>query len=231
MASTAIQAFKRTVTVQWPADQQAAGKALLLKTARDGHARIMREQGNPQYEAYANRPGNSNLDSVVLPGPIVYNYSSLRSLVETALDELRKASPVRSGGYVQSFVLFVNGLPVDTLPQTIKLSDEIMIVNVAPYARKIEIGKTESGRPFVIQVPDRVVERTAKQVLIPRYRNVAKIEFYYVTIPDAYKLRQNNPARHWLANKQRWYHEPKQRADRARGAAVRSPAIVISRLT
>lgn len=231
MASAAIQAFRRTVTVGWPQAMDAEAKANLLKVARQGHAEIMAAQGNPAFEAYANRPGNANLDSVVLPGPIVYTYNNLRQMVEFALDQLRRASPVESGDYVRSHTLFVNGIAVAALPVDLKPSDELMIVNPVPYARRLEIGKTESGRDFLISVPNRIYERIAKTVLTPRYRNVAKISFAYVTVSDAYRYKQDNKARSWLANKGRWYVSPKQRPDRARGAVVQSPAIIISPLT
>lgn len=231
MASAASQAIRRTVTAVWPKHQEAGAKAHLLRVARDGHAGIMRRQGNPAFEAYANRPGNTNLESVVLPGPIVYTYSTIRSVVEAALDALERASPVDSGDYARSHTVFVNGVAVDVLPASIKPSDEVMIVNPMPYARRLEIGKTESGRDFLISVPNRIYERVAKNVLIPRYRNSAKITFTYVTVPEAYRYKRDNAARSWLANKKRWYVRPKQRQDRVKGAVVQSPAILISQLS
>lgn len=231
MASASILAFKRTVTVDWPKQANADAKKRLIDVARQGHVEILRRQGNPSFEVYANRPGNSNIESVVLPGPIVYTYSNLRQLIDFALDALRKASPVKSGDYVRSHTLFVNGVSVAALPADLKPSDEIMIVNPIPYARKLEIGKTKSGRDFLVSVPNKIYERVAKNMLIPRYRNVAKIEFAYVTVPDAYRYKANNAKRNWLANKGRWYVQPRQHKDRVKGAVVQAPAIVISPLT
>ena len=48
-----------------------------------------------------------------------------------------------------------------TDPVAPPLASEYVFLNTVPYARKIEIGKTESGRDFVIQVPNRIYERTA----------------------------------------------------------------------
>lgn len=234
MASQALQAFRRTITVDWPKSADVDAKTLLVKTARQGHANIMaaaQARGvTPTFEAYANTPGNTRLESVVLPGPIVYNYRYLRDLVQVALDELRRASPVVSSDYVRSHTVYVNGVQVDVLPTTIGAGDEIFISNPVPYARRIEIGKTEAGRDFVLQVPNRIYERVAKNILIPRFRNVAKISFSYITPPESYRYKKDNAARSWLAKKQRWYVQPKQRADRAKGAVVRSPAIIISSL-
>ena len=50
------------------------------------------------------------------------------------------------------------GDPGETIPP----ADEYVFINPVPYARRIEVGKTKSGRPFLIQVPNKIYERTAK---------------------------------------------------------------------
>ncbi|MFA7308262.1 MAG: hypothetical protein WC026_16505 [Hyphomicrobium sp.] len=226
---TPIQSFRRIVAVDWPKQAAADAKERLLQVARQGHADIMARQGNPQFDAYANRPGNRALETVILPGPIIYTYSNLKALVEFALDELRKTSPVISGDYVRSHQLFVNGAAVDALPADLKPSDELMIANLVPYARKIEVGKTKSGRAFVIQVQPRIYERVGK-ALQARYKNVARITVEFVTIPNNYRLKADQKKRSWLANKGRWHTSSRQYADRAAGSVVTAPAIVIAPL-
>ena len=75
----------RRVTIDWPQKSERDARALLIRTARTGHQQIMRDAKakgyEPYWEAYANSPGNSNLESVVLPGPIVYNYRYLSNLI------------------------------------------------------------------------------------------------------------------------------------------------------
>lgn len=189
MVSRALQAIRRVVTVEWPKKAEAGARAHLLRTARAGHLRIMADaaaQGQvPTWEAYANTPGNKNLESVKLPGPIVYRYRYFSDIVRVALDALERASPVISGDYVRSHTVYINGAATETLPNRLRLGDTVMIANPVPYARKIEIGKTKAGRAFVIQVPNRIYERVAKTVLVPLYRNVAKVTFTYVTLPGA----------------------------------------------
>lgn len=231
MASAALQAFRQVVTVAWPKRMDAEAKTFLLKTARDGHAGIMARQGHPAFEVYANRPGNSNIDSVVLPGPIVYTYSNVRELVDFALDELRKASPVEEGDYARAHTIFVNGVPVATLPQDIKPSDEIMLANPVPYARRLEIGKTKSGRSFVLQVPDRIYERVAKRKLIPRYRNVASIAFGYRELPEAYVTRAGLASHYGTKEFSRNTNARVMRKRRQKaGSKVQSPVIIIKAL-
>lgn len=218
MSRESLQAFKQTVTVQWPKKQEADAKALLIRVARDGHQRIIAKQGASAFEAYANRPGNP-VDSVVLPGPIVYKYRFLREVVTFTLDALRKASPVNSGTYASSHTIYVNGIPVETVPLDLKTTDEVFIANPVAYSRRLEIGKTESGRAFVLQVEPRIYERTLKSVLIPKYRNAAKMSFGYVLVPGGHvvkgKLKSHYIAKGGARRKRR------QRV----GEAVRSPAI------
>ena len=126
------QLIRRIVTVEWPKEAQDDAKALLIRVAREGHARIMAEgaaQGlQPYWEAYANTPGNTNLESVILPGPIVYNYRYLLDLIRFALDELRRQSPEMSGNYKRSHTVFVNDQSVgDAIPTTIRAGDRIFI--------------------------------------------------------------------------------------------------------
>lgn len=227
MASAALQSFRRTVTIAWPAIAVDEARKLLVATARAGHARIMAEQTGragfvPDFDAYANTPGNTNLDSVKLPGPIVYRYRYVREVLTVALDELRKASPVVSGLYRDSHTLFINGIAVTGSPPNLKAGDDIMIANPVAYARRLEVGLTESGRSFVIQVEPHIYERVAKRILIPRYRNVAKISFAYANIPGAYVIKGRLPS-HYIAK-----GGVRRKRRQPVGQAVMAPAIVIS---
>lgn len=225
-AKAAFQAFKRTVTVAWPEAQAAGAKEHLVRTAKAGHAKIMAEARTsrgaaPAFTAYANRPGNADLDSVMLPGPIVFEYFYGREIVEAALAALIEASPVRSGKYRDSHMLFVNGVRAERIPERFAASDEIMIANPVPYARRLEIGKTESGRDFLVSVPNRIYQRTVAK-LRARYANLANVVFDYASLPGGYRLAADN------LKKSRGTARPA--ADRAAGTQVRSPAIVIEAL-
>lgn len=225
MPSAALKALRHTVAVDWPQQAQTDGKALLLRTAREGHAQIMREQTAragvfPEVDAYANRPGNSNLDSVVLPGPIVYRYRYLREVALAAMKALQDASPVQSGAYKKAHTLFVDGVPAR--PNTaIKPGQEVFIANPLPYARRIEIGKTESGRDFVLHVPNRIYERVAKQGL-RQYRNAATITFGYVTLPQAHIIKGGLGASYAIGEGHR------RKRHQRKGTEVQAPAIFIA---
>jgi len=227
MPSSALQALRRKVTIDWPQQIQTDGKALLLRAAREGHARIMREQTAragviPEFDAYANNPGNDNLDSVRLPGPIVYRYRYRREVMLAAKELLEKGSPVDSGAYKRSHARYDDRQPTSwNAPMRPGVS--ILISNPVPYARRLEIGKTESGRNFLISKPNRLYERTAKQ-LQARYRNVAKITFGFVTLPGAHVIKGGLGASYSAGGRRR------QRRQR-KGSEAPSPAIFIEMIS
>jgi hypothetical protein len=220
------QLIRRIVTVDWPKKAQVDARELLLDTAYVGHARIMqdaRAKGlEPSWEAYANRPGNSNLESVVLPGPIVYNYRYLSDLIQFALNELKRQSPVLSGEYRQSHTVYVNDQPVgDSIPKTIQPGDTVFIANPVPYARRLEVGRTKGGRLFLISVPNRIYQRVAEMTKAEG-KGRAKIRMGYVDL-GAHALTKDQPS--GIMTRQGWRYSKIQRRDRLTGAAVTSPAI------
>lgn len=234
MTRAALQAFKRTVTVSWPQKREAGAKAALIARAKQGNEDILREQAAragiaPLYTAYANRQGNP-VENVKLPGPIIYRYSYLREVVIVTLEVLKRSSPIVSGEYRNSHTLFVNGIAVKDVPFDIKATDDLMISNPVPYARRLEVGKTKTGRAFVIQVAPHIYERVALDIIRPQYRNVASVSFEYATLPDAYTLRQDGSGRRWSAKRGGWRKATKTPRDRFAGSQIRSPAIVISAL-
>jgi hypothetical protein len=219
--------IRRVVTVDWPKTVERDAKSLLIRTARTGHQKIMADAKSkgmvPSWEAYANTPGNKDLASVKLPGPIVYNYRYLTELIQFALDELRRQSPVISGDYVRSHTLYVNGSPVDVIPKTMNPGDRFIIANPIPYARKIEIGKTKTGRAFVIQVPNRIYARVA-EIVEARAKGRAKVKSIFVNL-GAGALAKNQAYRTFHGGKMRVSRT--QRKDRIAGSAITSPAIII----
>lgn len=122
-------------------------------------------------------------------GRIVFDFELFSELmkdaIEAAIKALRDASPVVSGAYRDGHTLYVNDVAFDEVPQALKPTDTIMVSNPVIYARRIEIGRTISGRSFVMQVPNRIYERVAKNTLAPRFGNQIKITFGYVALPDA----------------------------------------------
>lgn len=90
---------------------------------------------------------------------------------------LRDRSPHVSGDYRDAHTLFADDVEIPIGAQ-VPHAEEYVFLNPLPYARKIEIGKTKSGRDFVIQVPNRIYERTAKDAAA-KFGNMAAIKFTY----------------------------------------------------
>jgi hypothetical protein len=219
--------IRRIVTVDWPKDMQDDAKAVLISVAQTGHLKIMRDaatQGlEPTWEAYANSPGNSDLQSVRLPGPIVYNYRYLSELIQFALDELYRQSPAVSGAYRDSHAIYVNDQPQGhTIPKTINRGDRIYISNPVPYARRLEVGRTESGRAFLISVPNRIYSRVT-ELTKAEGKGRAKVSMRFVDI-GAWTLKADQPSR-YRTTRGTYRTSPRQRLDRVTGSAVTSPAI------
>ncbi len=231
MASAQLNTYRQTVLIKWPKDQEIGARRFLVRTARDGHAKIMADQtarsggAPPEFIAYANTPGNTNLNTVILPGPIVYRYSYLREVIVNALGMLRLNSPIVTGAYRNAHTLFIDGVPQKGVPPVIRPGADIMIANLVPYARRLEVGLTTDGRAFVVQVPPRIYERVVKNILVPRFRSVARITMSYVEIPPAWIIKGKLPATYVGKGGVR------RRRRQEIGAPVLSPCIVIESRT
>lgn len=121
-----------------------------------------------------------------------------------ALDMLRKRSPVRTGRYVQSHTVLLNGTEitgdVKAALQGVKETDRVQIVNPQPYAKKIEGRKARSkGRGAARtktaavaglsrQAPRGVYERVVLPMLVRRYGRSMFFDFAYVKLNSGVKV-------------------------------------------
>lgn len=110
-------------------------------------------------------------------GQIITEFELLTELLRWIAATLVERSPHVSGDYRRGHTLFVDGREVPVNDQ-IPVGEEYAFTNPVPYSRKIEIGKTKSGRDFVVQVPNRIYERTAQDAK-RRFGNIAEIFFTY----------------------------------------------------
>jgi hypothetical protein len=99
---------------------------------------------SPNYETFVNgRPGAAE-ESVQAPGPIVYLFSNWSVVVKTAIEELQKRVPRKSGRYASSFVATYRGAEV-TDYSSLPPDAEVVIFNYQPYTRKMETGANRTG--------------------------------------------------------------------------------------
>lgn len=146
-------------------------------------------------------------------GSIIVEWEIVTDVLAWIGQTLRERSPVVSGAYRDGWTLLADGTEVSEGGQT-PAADVYTFVNTVPYARKIEVGLTESGRPFVIQVPNRIAERTAKDAQ-SRFGNIAKIQSTFISLAESYTLKTNARG-------------ARRRADRRAGSAITYPAITVT---
>jgi hypothetical protein len=170
-------------------------------------------------------PGSA-LERVSPTGTIVAEWELVVDILQWIADTLRERSPVVSGIYREGHTLFIDGVEVPMGAQ-IPSATEYVFTNQVPYARKLEVGKTESGRDFVVQVPNRIYERTFKDAKA-RFGKQVRISFGYEALVGAYKLQQDGTNRRWTSKKRAWRVSSKLSADRKAGSVVTAPAITIS---
>lgn len=103
-------------------------------------------------------------------GVIVYQYQRIETAVLAAMDVLRQLSPVASGAYREAHTIYVNDAAQLTSLPTMTAEDDIAIMNLEPYARKIEVGHMTmkvSGTNHVYQ--------QAQQIIAGRFGNQVRV--------------------------------------------------------
>lgn len=134
----------------------------------------------PSHETFVDGREGVPLESVRPDGGrIVFAFDLVDDALLWIARTLVERSPVRKGDYVRGHRLFADGVEVAVQAGgRVPEAEVYTFTNLVPYARKIEIGKTRAGRNFVIQVPNRIYERTAKDAQ-RRFGNFAKVSFSY----------------------------------------------------
>lgn len=161
---------------------QAKSKALAgfakekLAEAQDTNRAILGRV--PPHKVFVDGRQGANLESVnAQNGVIIFEFELMTDVLRWIGQTLIDRSPSVSGDYKRGHTFFADGKEIP-LGGQIPPAEEYSFTNLVPYARKIEIGKTKSGRSFVMQVPNRIYERTAKDARAS-FGNMAKIEFTY----------------------------------------------------
>lgn len=145
MAST-FNLFEREIKLATADLEPAAIRGALAAYARQSVAEVISSrQAPPDYERFVNGRAGAPEESVQLPGPIVYLFTNWGLIIDSALEELRKRVPHRSGDYARSFIVTVGGRPISDF-SSIPPGAEVIILNAQPYTRKMETGANGTGR-------------------------------------------------------------------------------------
>lgn len=198
------QAFERELRVATAGLEPDAISKLLAQTAREALAEAQSSRAAPAtYVKAVNGRLGASEESVIPPGPIVYDFSWLPEIAEYALAFAEERSPVLSGRYKKSWFAMVNGAFTRDLA-AIPPDAELIITNDQPYSRKIEVGHMK------MRVPPGIVEDT-RQAVMRRFGNVVTAQKRFISLAGAYTLRRGAGRR-----------------DRAAGRALSYPALVIT---
>lgn len=156
-------------------------------------------------------------------GVIVAEYRLVDDVLAWIMQTLRERSPVISGDYRKGHRLFADDTEVDA--DNPPLASRYAFFNLVPYARKIEVGKTKSGRDFVIQVENKIYARTYQDAKA-KFGNVAKITTGFASTPNSYRLKQDQASRSFTRGFR--VTSARQRPDRVAGSVVSVPVIYVT---
>ena len=207
--ATTVDSFERQLKLA-TADLEPAeiNRALAAFAKRELRAVIASGQASTNYERYVNNVQAAPEESVIAPGPIRYEFVNWPTVIREALDELRKRVPRKSGRYAGGFLVLVGGRPVVEY-KTIPAMAEVVVMNVRPYTRKMEVGANGSGRRHF---------EGAKNALARRYRDVFSFDFRFLNVSNGI-----HPGVPYILKR-----SAGKRKDRQAGMPITYPSIIIN---
>lgn len=205
-----FQAFERDLRIATAGLEPEAISKELARFARAELAKAIVAGASPQYGRYVNGRAGAPEESVVAPGPIVYEFTNWPLIINAALAELQKRAPRKSGRFASSFIVIAGGHVVTDF-KAIPADGEAIITNFQPYVRKAEAGR--------LGTPRRRLFDGTKNVLARRFTGAFAFETRFLDIKSGvhamipYRLKRSGA-----------------RKDRQAGMPISYPAILISAL-
>lgn len=200
MDRQALRAMQDTLRVDVARMNADAARRLMADTAEAEKARVIRQQTQrggiaPTLAQVVDSKRGAAFDAVRPDGVILLEWGYVREVALALLNAIRDAGPKRSGDWAAELVILSDGVQVSDAKMIPHLAQEVKVVSTVPYARRLEIGKTRRGDPFILDDEDfRLVERTALR-LRKVYAEVAKVSFGYVSLTNAHQLTNRNARR------------------------------------
>jgi hypothetical protein len=167
---------------------------------------------------------NANTGDIKATSRVILDWNYITEAAIKTIGYLRLHGPERSGNWKDSVIVMVDGHEQHVDEPFPSNTAQVTVVVAAPYARKLEVGRTESGRAFSIQVAQHFVEASTIR-LRTQMRDLATFQFTYVDLAGAHVLTSKTGT-----------HRRSFRSGRARLSAKRSdttvryPAIVIDEI-
>lgn len=207
--ATGFEFFERDLRLATAGlEPQEINRALAAFAKQELRGVISSGQASTNYERYVNGVQGAPEESVVAPGPIVYQFVNWPIVIREALDELRKRVPRKSGRYASGFLVLADQRPVAEY-KSIPATAEVVIINVRPYTRKMEVGANGPGRRHF---------QNAKNALARRYRDVFSFDVRFLNAKSG--LHAGVP---YILKRSQG-----RRKDRQAGMPITYPAIIIN---
>ncbi len=151
------------------------------------------------YEQFVDGRKGASLDSVRPDnGVIVFEFELVADVLKWIHAELVERSPRGPAGgagtYRDEHRLFADGKEI-ALGAELAPAAEWSFVNTVPYARKLEIGTTESGRAFVIQAEPRLYDHVSAEAA-RRFKGVVKISYTFRPLVGGYRTKRRGAMRY-----------------------------------
>lgn len=189
----------------------AKAGAAMARYAKRELAKAIAAGASPYYETYVGGVKGRPETSVRPPEAIVYEFINWPIVIKSALEELRKRAPRRSGTYAASFLVLANQTPVINGDYSkIPVDAEVIIFNVQPYTRRIEVGANNSKGKRHFDLSRLAVNR--------RFRGAFRAETRFLNIAGGV-----HPLVPYILKKSQG-----RRKDRQAGSPITYPAMVIN---
>lgn len=177
-------------------DVAEVARTRLMELVAENKARVLAEQAQrsggiePALETMIiDGSRNASVSQIKASSRVILDWNYITEAVIKTVGYLRLHGPERSGAWKESIIVLVNGReqPVEEpIPSNV---NEATVVVTAPYSRKLEVGRTESGRAFSTQVPQHFVEK-AMLLLRSQLRDLATLSFGYVNLSGGHVLSE-----------------------------------------
>lgn len=172
--ATGFEFFERDLRVATEGLTPEAINQAVADFAKQELQRVITEGiASPEFERYVNGVHGAPEDAYKAPGAIIYEFTNWPLVIQTALDELQKRSPRKSGRFASSFIVITGGRVV-TDYRAIPADAEVIIVNAQPYSRKAEVGR--------LGIPRRRLFDGTKSAMARRFSGVFRFETRFLDI-------------------------------------------------
>lgn len=186
--------FRRSLAVaqdgiegQVRARHVAAARAILDQTLAERPIR-------PSVETVVDGKKGVALETVKVPGVILFRLGVLQEVIEFALGKAAELSPVRSGRYRQTWL----AMRADERPYeggALGPDEIVFVVNPQPYARKIQVRGAR-----IVGVAPGIAERLANAVRAA-FGDAIRAEVKFIALRDGYALKRAGGSRKGVGRK------------------------------